>query len=689
MLVNYRVAEDVAVLELNSPPVNTLSLPLRSDLLDCLFRALDGVSIRTIVITARGKGFSAGADVDELAAGAALREPQLGKILEVLDSSQKPIIAAVHGMAVGGGFELAMACHYRIFQTGTLVGMPEIKLGLMPGATGTQRLPRLVGLETAANMILNGNLQPADTLKDTRLCDQLVSGDLLNHAIAYAERVRTSEIPRYSSAPLDYPNWQAYLQAHRNRLQPGSVAGSKAIDAMGAAFQNTFQQASEIELALFKELLHSRQSQALRHVFAAEKLSSKVEGLAANVPLREVARVAVIGAGTMGAGIAINFLDHEIPVSLIDITQPALERGAQVIRKTYETALKKGRLAETQVRSRMELLTTTLEMKAIGSADLIIEAVFEEMQVKEEIFRQMDLLAKSGAILASNTSSLDLNYLASRTNRPGDVIGMHFFSPANVMKLLEVVRTERTADEVLATVMSLARRIEKIPVVARVCDGFIGNRMIEEYGRQAGFLLEEGCLPQQVDAALEAFGFPMGPFRMNDLVGNDIPWKVRLRRYKTNPSTIYSKLPDVLCEKGRLGQKTGAGWYDYFPGNRKAQPSAEVNEWIANFSAQLGIKRRNFRDEEIVDRLVFALVNEAAKLLDEGIAQRASDIDVVYVKGYGFPPAKGGPLFYADMRGLPFVQRTIKQFACGRHGEYWQPAALLQRLVAQKQGFFD
>jgi 3-hydroxyacyl-CoA dehydrogenase len=461
----------------------------------------------------------------------------------------------------------------------------------------------------------------------------------------------------------------------------------KCVDAVTAAITKTFDEGMDVERQLFLELVQSSESKALRHAFFGERAAGKIPDLPDDTPLRTIKSVAVIGAGTMGGGIAMNFANAGIPVQILEMKQEALDKGLATIRKNYENTLKKGKLTQDKFEQRVSLITGTLSYEAIAQADLVIEAVFEDMAVKQQVFKKLDEVMKAGAILASNTSTLDLDAIASFTTRPQDVIGMHFFSPANVMKLLEIVRGKQTANDVLATVMSLSKKIKKTGVVSGVCDGFIGNRMIEQYSRQAGFLLEEGCTPEQVDQAVEKLGFAMGPFRMGDLAGNDIGWYIRKRRYIDKPEVSYSKTADLLCELGRFGQKTGAGWYDYKAGDRKAYPSQIVNDMIVQHSADLGVQRRAISDQEITERLIFSLVNEAAHILEEGIAIRASDIDMVYLSGYGFPLHLGGPMFYADTLGLPTVVMAMEKYAKGRHADAWVPAPLLLKLASEAKGF--
>ncbi|MCX7219338.1 MAG: 3-hydroxyacyl-CoA dehydrogenase NAD-binding domain-containing protein, partial [Burkholderiales bacterium] len=510
-------------------------------------------------------------------------------------------------------------------------------------------------------------------------------------ALDFANTVAaTRPLPRVRDIKIDYPNHEAFLQFSRNTV--GAMAGPfpaplKCVEAVAAAVMMKFDDGIQLERQLFLELVQSTESKALRHAFFGERAAGKIPDVPEDTPLRPIKSVAVIGAGTMGGGIAMNFANAGIPVQILEMKQEALDKGLATIRKNYENTLKKGKLTQEKFEQRLALITGTMSYQDIAQADLVIEAVFEEMGVKQQVFKKLDEVMKPGAIMASNTSTLDVDMIASFTQRPQDVIGMHFFSPANVMKLLEIVRGKATAKDVLATVMALSKKIKKTGVVSGVCDGFIGNRMIEQYSRQAGFLLEEGCTPEQVDKAVEKLGFAMGPFRMGDLAGNDIGWAIRKRRYVDKPLVTYSKTADLLCEMGRYGQKTGAGWYDYKLGDRKAYPSQVVNDMIVQHSADLGIARRTISDQEISERLIFSLVNEGAHILEEGIALRASDIDMVYLSGYGFPLHRGGPMFYADTLGLPNVIMAMDKYAKGRHGDAWKVAALLAKLAKEGKTF--
>ena len=691
MTAEYKVHGAVAVITLNNPPVNGLGHATRSAVVHGVHQALNDDAVKAIVITGAGKAFSGGADIKEFNSPKALAEPTLHTVINAVESATKPVIAAIHTVCMGGGLELALGCHYRVVSPGAQIALPEVKLGILPGAGGTQRLPRVLGLEPALNMIVSGSTVMSDKLAGTPLFNEMIQGDLLEGALAFAAKVAdTRPLPKVRDIKIDYPNHEAFLQFSRNTVRAMSgpyPAPLQCVEAVAAAVTMKFDDGIAFERKLFVELVQSTESKALRHFFFGERAASKLPDVPEDTPTRAIKSAAVIGAGTMGGGIAMNFANAGIPVKILEMKQEALDKGLATIRKNYENTLKKGKLTQEKFDQRVGLISGTLSYEEIGQADIVVEAVFEDMGVKETVFKKLDEVMKQGAILASNTSTLDVNKIADFTKRPQDVVGTHFFSPANVMKLLEIVRGAKTGKDVLATTLALSKKIKKTGVVSGVCDGFIGNRMIEQYSRQAGYLLDEGCTPQQVDKAVEKFGFAMGPFRMGDLAGNDIGWYIRKRRYIEKPEVTYSKTADLLCEMGRFGQKTGAGWYDYKAGDRKAYPSQVVNDMIVKHSAELGIERRKISDQEIVERLVFALVNEAAYILEEGIATRASDVDMVYLTGYGFPIFRGGPMFYADTVGLPNVVMAMEKYAKGRHGQAWKPAPLLAKLAAEGKTF--
>jgi 3-hydroxyacyl-CoA dehydrogenase len=702
MTAHYQEHGDVAVITLDNPPMNGLGLSTRQGVVRALDQAIANPAIKAMVLTGAGKAFSSGADIKEFGSPKAYQDPHLISVINALEASPKPVVAALHTVVMGGGLELALGCHYRIVAPGTSVALPEVKLGLIPGAGGTQRLPRAIGVEPALNIIVSGEPVKSDLLLQIpgqKLFDQAATSadSLMDEALVLARSVVSKHadgtpLPRVRDLPCKHPQGDAYFQFARNMVKGMAKhfpAPGKCVDAVEAATRKKFDDGMAFERELFVNLMMTPESMSLRHLFVAERAASKIPDVPADTLQRTITKVAVIGAGTMGGGISMNFLNAGIPVILLEMKQEALDRGVGVMRGNYEAQVKKGKLKQEKLDQRMALLSTTLSYDDIADADLVIEAVFEDMGVKETVFKKLDEVMKPGAILASNTSTLDVNKIANFTQRPQDVVGLHFFSPANVMKLLEVVRGDATAKDVMATVMTVAKKIKKVAVVSGVCDGFIGNRMIEQYGRQGGFLLDEGCTPEQVDKAIEKFGFAMGPFRMGDLAGNDIGWAIRKRRYVEKPDMKYSKTADLLCEKGRFGQKVGKGWYDYVPGKRDAIPNAEVVQMIEEHRQALGITPRKISDEEIVQRLVFSLVNEAAHILEEGIANKASDIDVVYIFGYGFPVHRGGPLNYADFVGLFNVAEAMKRFAKNPHDDarFWQPAPLIQRLIAEGKTF--
>ena len=692
----YRVDDAVAVITLDNPPVNGLGLATRAAVAGGIDRALTDSAVRAIVIEGAGRMFCGGADIREFNTPKANAEPTLHTLIRIVEASDKPVIAAIGGGCMGGGLELALGCHFRVAAPDAPLALPEVKLGILPGAGGTQRLPRAIGVEAALNMIVSGASVGARHFKGSALLDATIDGEFLPGVLAFARTVAAENRPRKRLRDLviDDPNAEAFLQFARNTIGPatkGYPAPMKCVDAVAAALAKPFDEGLRIERALFQMLVQTPESRALRHAFFAERAAARIPGIAEEAPTRAIEHVAVIGAGTMGGGIAMSFANAGVPVTIVELKQPALDKGLATIRSNYEASMKRGRIDAKTMERNLALVRPTVSYDEVSGADLVIEAVFEDMDVKLGVFRELDRVAKPGAILASNTSTLDLDRIAAVTRRPQDVIGTHFFSPANVMKLLEVVRGAKTADDVLLTVMRVAKKIGKTAVVSGVCDGFIGNRMLEQYLRQAMFLLEEGASPAQVDQALERFGMAMGPFRVSDLAGNDVGWYIRKRRYVEKPTVIYSRIADRLCELGRFGQKTGLGWYRYEPGRREPLPDPTIEQLIADYRSERGFSPRRIADDEIVERCIFALVNEGAQLLDEGIALRASDIDVVYLAGYGFPRYRGGPMFYADTVGLYNVVRTLRRFAAHPHGDpgFWRPAPLLARLAAEGKSFND
>jgi 3-hydroxyacyl-CoA dehydrogenase len=674
------IQSGVGVLTFTSPPVNALSAALRAALFADLTALEADPSVSAVVLIGAGRGFSGGADIKEF--GKPRQEPGLDAVLSLIEGLSKPVVAAMHGSTLGGGLETALACHYRVAARSARVGLPEVKLGLLPGAGGTQRLPRLVGPEAALEMIAFGEPIGADAALKAGLVDEMADDDnLLETAIALAQKAvadgaallkvrdREDKIAAFRSDPAVF---EAFRKAHARRLR-GQAAPAACIQAIQAAVDLPFDEGLALERDLFLELVQGPQSAALRYAFFAERQAAKLTDIEDDFALTPIKKVGLIGAGTMGGGISMNFLSAGIPVTIVEMRPEALERGVATIRKNYEATAKKGRLTTDEVKARMALLTPTLDFSALADCDLIIEAVFELMQVKKEIFSRLDAIAKPGAILASNTSYLDIDEIASATSRPDSVIGLHFFSPANVMRLIEVVRGAKTAKPVIATAMALGKAIGKTAVLVGVCHGFVGNRMLAARQEQANKLILEGAMPWDVDRVLFEFGLPMGPFAMLDLAGLDLGWV----KERSTGSTIRER----LCEAGRWGQKTEAGFYDYAAA-RKATPSPVVEQMILDLSAKQGIARRPIPDQEILDRCLYPMINEGAKILEEGIVSRASDIDVVWINGYGWPAYRGGPMFYADTVGLPHVVERLKAFEMAL-GPAFRPAPLLEKISTQ------
>jgi 3-hydroxyacyl-CoA dehydrogenase len=689
----YEVRGQSALISLDYPPINGLGAALRQGLMQAIDRALADAAVKSIVITGSERAFSGGADVKEFGTANAAREPRLPALIAAFENSPKPVVAAIAGVCMGGGLELALGTHYRVAKSDAQIALPEVKLGLLPGAGGTQRLPRVIGLEAALNMIVSGATVPAAKLKGTALFDDVTDGDPVAAALALADKIVADELPlkRVRDLKVKDPQSEAFLQFARNTVGAASrnfPAPLKCVEAVALSVSKPIDEALRLERESFMALMATPESRALRHIFAAERAATKIADVPDDTPLRPLNKVGIIGAGTMGGGIAMNFANAGIPVVILEMKQEALDKGLATIRKNYENTAKKGRLTMDEVEKRTALIQPTLGYEAMRDVDLVVEAVFENIDVKQQVFKTLDEVCKPGAILASNTSALNLNTIAGFTKRPQDVIGLHFFSPANVMRLLEVVRGDKTAKDVLATCMAMAKKIKKIGVVSGVCDGFIGNRMLAKYGGAANGLLMQGALPQQVDKALEKFGFAMGPFRVGDLAGLDIGWAGRKRRAAENPAAYQRVIADAICEQGRYGQKTGAGWYRYEAGARDPIPDPLVADIIEQFRQSRGINARKISDDEVIERCVYALVNEGARILDEKIAARASDIDVVYLNGYGFPQHRGGPMLHADIVGLPNVVRSLKRFGAEPGAEaWWQPAPLLAKLADDGKTF--
>lgn len=692
-VVSYELVNNIAVISVNNPPVNALSQAVREGILDAVTAAQADAS-EAIVLHCEGRTFIAGADIKEF--GKPPQEPGLPSILSAIENSSKPVIAAIHGTALGGGFEVALACHYRCAIASAKVGLPEVKLGLLPGAGGTQRLPRIAGVKAALELITSGNPVAAPKAKELGLVDEIIAADDLKAgAIEYAKGLVESGAPlkRIRDITIDPASVEpGFFDAARKRLARrarGQIAQDKIVSCIEAAVNLPMDEGLQRERKLFRELLTSPESAAMRHIFFAERLAAKIKGLPRDTPRREVNTVAIIGGGTMGGGIAMCFANVGIPVLMLEIDDEALQRGMGIIEKNYKITLQKGKMTEDQMGQRIALITGTTDYADLGNVDMVIEAVFENLELKKEIFAKLDAVCKPGAILATNTSYQDVDAIAAATSRPQDVLGMHFFSPANVMKLLEVVRGEKTADDVLATTMAIGKRINKVCALSRVCYGFIGNRMLGGYGREAQMLLMDGCTPSQVDSALEKFGMAMGPLAMGDLAGLDVGYKARQGRTDLPDDPKLYRIGTLLVEMGRYGQKTGSGFYQYDADTRARMADPEVEAMIKTEAAKIGVEQRDISDEEILQRCFYPLINEGARILEEGIAQRPSDIDVVYVFGYAFPVAKGGPMYYADQIGLKQVYDKICEFRDRGGEQYWQSAPLLKQLAEAGKTFAE
>ena len=686
--VDYRLAGEVAVLAMSNPPVNALALAVRTELMQGLERAAGDPAVSAIVVTGSGGCFSGGADINEIASGAALTPPTLRDLQAQMEALRKPLVAAIDGIALGGGFELALACHWRVAGRDAKVGLPEVKLGLIPGAGGTQRFTRLAGPEAALEAIVSGAQIPAERAHALRLVDA-VAVPALEAAIAFAREAVSERRPlRVTSEMTEHVGSvdRSLFAEFRRKLSAsarGQLAPWKVIEAVEMASTRPKEEALRFEREAFVACRDSPQRRALTHVFFAEREARRIPGLPSDVARRSIRTAAVVGAGTMGGGIAMCFANSGIPVKVLEVSPEALGRGLALVRRNYESSVARGRLTEARAGRALALIEGVTDYAALSTADIVIEAVFEELKVKQEVFARLDRIAQPEAILATNTSTLDIDAIAASTSRPQQVVGTHFFSPANVMRLLENVRGRHTSAQTIATVMALGRTLGKVAVLAGNCDGFIGNRMLMFYGSEAEFLLEEGALPAQIDAVMERFGFAMGPLAVRDLAGNDVGFLIRKGR-KLPSDERWSPILERLVAEGRLGQKAGKGFYRYE--GRTRIPDPEVVALIEAVSRERGIVRRQIPDEEILERLLHPLVNEGARIVEEGIAIRASDIDVVYVNGYGFPAYKGGPMFWAEEQGLARVVQTMQRLA-PTHGARWRPAALLERLVASGKGF--
>ncbi|MFN8000892.1 MAG: 3-hydroxyacyl-CoA dehydrogenase NAD-binding domain-containing protein [Acidobacteriota bacterium] len=698
-LVTLTQDGDIAVITVNNPPVNALSPGVPEGIADAIAKIAADDSIKGAVMIGAGQTFIAGADIKEfgkITSGARKEGINFLDVIKSIEDCPKPTVAAIHGTAFGGGLEVAMGFHYRVAVASAQVGQPEVKLGIIPGAAGTQRLPRLAGVAKATQMCVDGNPISAKEALSLGIVDRIVEGDLLAGAIAFVrEKIASGEKPpktrerneKLGDDATNAPIFEA-ARAQAKKAARGMMAPQAAIDAVEAATKLSFDEGVAKEKELFQQCLFSDQSKAMIHVFFGEREVQKIPGIGKDTPQIAINKAAIIGAGTMGGGIAMNYANAGIPVIIKETTQEALDRGLATIRKNYQNSVNKGRFPQEVMDKRMALITPQLTYDGFEQADIITEAVFEGMALKKEIFAELDKIAKPGAILASNTSTLDVDEIASATSRPEWVIGHHYFSPANVMRLLEIVRGKATSNEVIATSMSLAKRLKKVGVLVGNCYGFVGNRMLHQYGREAQFLVEEGAKPQDVDGALYKFGMAMGPLAVGDLAGLDVGWRIRKEhRHLEKPGVRYPKVADELCERGRYGQKTGAGWYKYDE-NRKAIPDPEVDALIEQIAAAQGIARRTVTEEEIIERTQYALINEGAKILAEGIALRAVDIDIIYLNGYGYPAWRGGPMWYGDTVGLKKVYDRVCQFHA-EHGELWTPAPLLKELAEAGRTFAD
>ena len=682
----------IGILTVNNPPVDALAAAVRNGIKEGIEAFGADSAIDAIVLIGGGRTFIAGADIREF--GKPPSGANLNDVIATMENCPKIVVAALHGTPLGGGLETALGAHYRVSLPTTRMGLPEVHLGILPGAGGTQRLPRLTGAKYALDAIISGRHIPAPEAKSKGIVDALVEGDLLKGAIAHAEMLVAQKAPlrrvRDLTATLESPDLFKETEKAIARKARGFKAPWSIIKTVQAAVELPFDEGMKRERELFMELLTSSESAAQRYYFFAEREAAKVKDVPSDTPQREIKTGGIVGAGTMGGGIAMNFANAGVPVTMLETSQEALDRGLKTIRTNYENTAKRGGMKAEDVTARMALITPTLDYNALKDADLIIEAVFETMEVKETVFKKLDEIAKPGAILATNTSGLDVNQIASYTKRPGDVIGMHFFSPANVMKLLENVRGKATEKDVIATVMSFSKKIAKIPVLVGVCEGFVGNRMLRMRGIQSAYMMEEGALPQQIDKVVFDYGFPMGPFAMSDLAGNDVGWRIRQgKKEKEKRNVRYTGyVADAICELGRFGQKTGAGYYKYNLPDRTPIPDPEVEKIIEETSKKLGITRRAISDQEILERALYPMVNEGAKILEEGMAQRALDIDVIWVNGYGWPVYRGGPMWWADnVVGLKTIHDALLKYRDASGDPFWEPAPLLKKLVQEGKKF--
>ena len=689
--VKVETRGSIAVITIDSPPVNALGAAVRRGIVDAVERASADAAVAALVLTGNGRCFSGGADIREF--GQTPVAPTLRDVIDRIEDSPKPVVAAVHGVAYGGGFELALGCHLRIAAPSARFALPEVTLGLIPGAGGTQRLPRLIGAERALGVILTGTPVDAEEALSLGIVDEVADGDLVNAAVASAEAHLKDGSAPGKTRDLRAPSPpDGFFDAHRKKIERrarGLIAPGYCIDSVENAVTLSFAEGMKKERAYFVECRDSDQSKAQRHVFFAEREANKIPGVPKDTAVLPIKTAAVVGCGTMGGGIAMNFANAGIPVRVLETDREALEKGFGIIAKNYASTVKKGRLSDADMETRLDLIEGTTDIADLAEADIVIEAVFEDMDIKREVFGRLDKACKANAILATNTSTLDVDEIAAATGRPDKIIGTHFFSPANVMKLMENVRGAETSPETIATVMKLSKTIGKVGVLVGICDGFVGNRMYHHYTRQAQFLLEEGALPEQVDKVIFDFGFAMGPFAVGDVAGLDIGWHIRQRRAKTRPKDErYSPIADRICERGRFGQKTGAGWYKYEKGSRKPIPDPEIEKIIIGVSDELGFERREVGDDEIRERCLYALINEGVKILEEGLALRPGDIDVIWIYGYGFPVHRGGPMFTADRVGVKTVYEALSRLY-DIHGELLKPAPLLEKLAKEGKELKD
>ena len=695
--VTVSTRDGVAVVTLHNPPVNGLGVAVRTGLRAALAAVATDDAVRALVITGSGRMFSGGADISEFGKTPPPGTPALPALIDAIEAFEKPVVAAIHGVALGGGLEVALGCHGRLAASGTRVGLPEVTLGLVPGAGGTQRLPRLIGVPAALTVITSGSMVPAAKAQALGLLDEVVEGDVVDAAVACALRWvaenrsirRTGALDDLVAEARGQPEIFEDCRTQMARRARGFDAPYACVTCIEAAVNQPFAEGLAFERETFLRLVASDQSKAQRHAFFAEREVVKIPDVPRDTPTRPIETAAVIGCGTMGGGIAMNFANAGIPVRVFEVSQEALDKGLATITKNYAATVSKGRLSLEAMERRLGLISTTVDYGDLGEADVVIEAVFEEMGLKKEVFGKLDAACKPEAILASNTSTLDVNEIASATRRPGQVIGTHFFSPANVMKLMENVRGAQTSAATIATIMKLSKAIGKVGVLVGVCDGFVGNRMLYAYRRQADFLLEEGAQPQQIDTVIYDFGMPMGPYAMGDLAGLDVGWRIRKGQAATRPTHLrYSTVADRVCALGRFGQKTGAGWHRYEPGSRTPIPDPEIEQLIVSISEEQGITRRAITDQEILERCLYPLVNEGAKILEEGLALRPGDIDIVWIYGYGFPRYRGGPMFWADLVGVRTIYDVMSRLH-DEHGDWLEPAPLLRRLAEHGKGFGD